>query len=252
MASQPNNRGYSPSGVHNTYQPPAYVRNERYDPVQPTKGTSSHQPGLKMNNSPSGPNFDVLDWHPHYVSCQRYFLDHAQHDPATRSACALLNILLPCQWPSNPVMSSSGCPPQPHAQGAYSALYSRHPDAGDRAGPRPAVSLVPFIRRMVVTGFDKDGVLHGFFGDAWRKGVGPLQECERRNYLFAAKSAGWAKVKYQYDMSDNQTVPFIKPLQNVQLQEIEAAEKEWSNWLAMEDWMVGPRAPDLQEDASRD
>lgn len=105
---------------------------------------------------------------------------------------------------------------------------------------------------MVVTGFDKDGVLHGFFGDAWKKGVGPLQECERRNYLFAAKSVGWAKVKYQYDMLDDQTVPFIKPLQNVQLQEIEAAEKEWSNWLAMEDWMVGPRAPDLQEDSSRE
>lgn len=105
---------------------------------------------------------------------------------------------------------------------------------------------------MVVTGFDKDGVLHGFFGDAWKKGVGPLQECERRNYLFAAKSVGWAKVKYQYDMSDNQTVPFIKPLQSVKLQEIEAAEKEWSNWLAMEDWMVGPRAPDLQEDSARE
>ncbi|QDS76595.1 hypothetical protein FKW77_007511 [Venturia effusa] len=252
MASQSSNRENSPSGIHNAYQPPAYARhNGRHGAVQAGDGTS-HQSASNMNNSPTGPNFDVLEWHPHYVSCQRYFLDHAQHDPATQSACALLNILLPCQWPSNPVMNSSGHPPQPTAQGAYSSPYSRHPSAADRAGQKPAVSLIPFIRRMVVTGFDKDGVLHGFFGDAWRKGVGPLQECERRNYLFAAKSVGWAKVKYQYDMSDNQTVPFIKPLQNVQLQEIEAAEKEWSNWLAMEDWMVGPRAPDLQGGSSRD
>ena len=74
---------------------------------------------------------------------------------------------------------------------------------------------MPFIRRLVVTGFDKDGILHGFFGDEWRKGVGPVQECERRNYLFAAKSVGWAKVKYQYDISPHETVPFMKPLQNV-------------------------------------
>jgi hypothetical protein len=249
MASQSNNREYSPSGVHtgssthNTYQPPAYARTERHEPVQPMNG-SSHQPVSIMSDNP---HFDVLEWHPHYVSCQRYFLDHAQHEPGTQSVCALLNIFLPCQWASNPIMSSSSYSPHPNAQGAYSAPYSRHPGAADRAGPRPSVSLTPFIRRMVVTGFDKEGILHGFFGDDWRKGVGPLQECERRNYLFAAKSVGWAKVKYQYDMSENQTVPFIKPLQNVQLQEIEAAEKEWSNWLAMEDWMVGPRAPNLEE-----
>ena len=96
--------------------------------------------------------------------------------------------------------------------------------------------------------------MHGFFGDDWKKGVGPMWECERRNYLFAAKSVGWAKVKYQYDMSPHESVPFLKPLQNVNLNEIEAAEKTWSQWLAMEDWMVGPRAPDAedgQESAAR-
>jgi hypothetical protein len=254
MASQSNNREYSPSGVqpgssmHNTYQPPAYPRTERHEPVQPVNGISQRTISIMSDN----PHFDVLDWHPNYVSCQRYFLDHAQHEPGTQSVCALLNIFLPCQWASNPVMNSSGYSTHPSAQGAYAAPYSRHQGTADRAVPRPSVSLTPFIRRMVVTGFDKEGILHGFFGDDWRKGVGPLQECERRNYLFAAKSVGWAKVKYQYDMSQNQTVPFIKPLQNVQLAEIEAAEREWSKWLAMEDWMVGPRAPDLDESSRGD
>jgi hypothetical protein len=194
-------------------------------------------------------NFDVLDWHPKYISCQRYFLDHAQHDLATHSVCALLNILLPCQWATNPVINSSGYSPHSNTPGSYPAAYPRHGPgaASERVGSRPAVSLVPFIRRLVVTGFDREGILHGLFGDDWQKGVGPLQECERRNFLFAAKSVGWAKVKYQYDISPNETVPFIKPLQNVQLAEIEAAEKEWSQWLAMEDWMVGPRAPDLDD-----
>jgi hypothetical protein len=84
---------------------------------------------------------------------------------------------------------------------------------------------------------DKEGIMHGFFGEDWRKGVGPVHECERRNYLFTAKSVGWAKLKCQYDMSPHESVPYIKPLQDVQLAEIESAEKMWSQWLAMEDWM---------------
>ena len=44
-------------------------------------------------------------------------------------------------------------------------------------------------------------------------------------------------------MGDGQTVPFLRPLQNVTLAEIEAAEANWSEWLAMQDWMLGPRAP---------
>ena len=99
----------------------------------------------------------------------------------------------------------------------------------------------------MVTGFDKEPILHGFFGDDWRKGVAPVQDVERRNYLFAAKSGGWKCVKKQYDMSSEETVPFLRPLQNVQLVEIEGAEKAWSQWLAMEDWMIGPRAPETME-----
>lgn len=106
-----------------------------------------------------------------------------------------------------------------------------------------SVTLTPYIRRLVATGFDIPGVLHGFFGDDWAVGVGPLHEAERRNYLFAAKSDNWAKVKASYDMDGEQMVPFLKPLQNVSEKEIEGAETSWSEWLAMQDWMLGPRAP---------
>ena len=190
--------------------------------------------------------FDIFEWHPAYQSCQRYFVDHAQHDASVQAAAALVNILLPFQWLMNPVVSSSALPPGAGGPVGYSLPWSRN-GAGMpplQASNVTSVSLLPYIRRLVVTGFDKEGVLHGFFGDDWRKGISPLQECERRNYLFSCKSVGWAKVKYQYDMSPQETVPFLKPLQNVHNAEIEAAEKSWSQWLAMEDWMVGPRAPD--------
>ena len=190
--------------------------------------------------------FDIFEWHPAYLSCQRYFVDHAQHDAGVQAAAALVNILLPFQWLVNPVLGSSAPQPMPAGPAGYPAPWPR-PSAGTSShqpGNSTSVSLVSYVRRLVVTGFDKDGVLHGFFGDDWRKGIGPIQECERRNYLFASKSVGWAKVKYQYDMSPHETVPFLKPLQNVHLAEIEAAEKSWSQWLAMEDWMVGPRAPE--------
>jgi hypothetical protein len=103
--------------------------------------------------------------------------------------------------------------------------------------------VIPYIRRLVATSFDSPTVLHGFFGDDWQQGIGPLHDAERRNYLFAAKSDSWLSVKSQYDMEDGQTVPFLRPLQNVTLAEIEAAEANWSEWLAMQDWMLGPRAP---------
>ncbi|EUC32774.1 hypothetical protein COCVIDRAFT_88226 [Bipolaris victoriae FI3] len=191
------------------------------------------------------------------ADCQRYFLDHAQHDNGVQAVCALINICLPFQWSQNPLLSSSG--PLPHASGpaAYNMGWPRQGPVtssrvpGGMAGPPPPppawVSLVPFIRRLVVTGMDSAGIMHGFFGEDWRKGVGPMHECERRNYLFTAKSVGWAKVKCHYDMSPHESVPFLKPLQEVQLAEIEGAEKTWSQWLAMEDWMVGPRAPDARD-----
>jgi hypothetical protein len=106
-----------------------------------------------------------------------------------------------------------------------------------------STSLIPYIRRLVVTGFDSPAVLHGFFGDDWIQGIGPIHETERRNYLFAAKSDTWVRVKAHYDMDEGQTVPFLRPLQNVKEEEIQGAESNWSEWLAMQDWMLGPRAP---------
>lgn len=192
------------------------------------------------------PDFDIFAWHASYLSCQQYFLDRSQHELMVQSVANLMNIRLPFQWAQNPVMSSNRYSPTgAPSPGQYGAPYNRH-HASPSQAPRgtPWVSLVPFIRRLIATGFDTEGILHGFFGDEWRQGIGELQECERRNFLFTAKSVGWAKVKYQYDMLPDETIPFIKPLQNVKIEEIENAEKEWSKWLAMEDWMVGPLDPD--------
>jgi len=106
--------------------------------------------------------------------------------------------------------------------------------------------LIPYIKRLVVTGFDKPAILHGLFGDDYKKGVLPHLDCERRNYLFAAKHGGWS-CKRSYDsgtgMGGDESVPFMKPLEEARGVELMAAEKAWSGWLAMEDWMVGPRAP---------
>jgi len=55
-------------------------------------------------------------------------------------------------------------------------------------------------------------------------------------------------VKYQYDMDARQTVPWMQTPQNVQESEIQNAERTWSSWLALEDWMIGPRAPGEEEE----
>lgn len=108
------------------------------------------------------------------------------------------------------------------------------------------MTLIPYIRRLVATGFDYPAVLHGFFGDDWLAGIGPLHEQERRNYLFAAKSDTWLTVKAAYDMGEEQSIPFLRPLQSVTEKEIVGAEASWSEWLAMQDWMLGPREPEPQ------
>lgn len=223
--------------------------NNAYQPSGP-----QYHPPPNMSRAPpltTSPDFDILDWHPAYESCQRYFLDHAQHEPGTQALCALINIRLPFQWLANPLHSSTPAP-QPGSAGSSSFNLGQWPrpspspsSRGNPGYPQPAtafVSLIPYIRRLVITGFDKPGILHGFFGDAFQAGITPLQDCERRNYLFAAKHGGWRSCKRQYDMNTEETVPFLKPLQNVRAEELEAAEKSWSSWLAMEDWEIGPAA----------
>lgn len=197
--------------------------------------TSDLTPDQGQRPQASNPQFDIFDWYPKYQSCQRYFVDHAQQSAQVQAVAAFVNIHLPNQRPTNPI---PGAPPRPHLGVSI----------GQPAPPInqsfASVSLIPYLRRLVVTGLDFPGVLHGFFGDDWATGVGPLHEQERRNYLFAAKSGGWASVKRDYDMLPTESVPFMRPLQGPIIAEIEAAEKSWSEWLAMEDWMVGPRAPE--------
>lgn len=213
--------------------------------------TQAHHP------PPDGPQpfldaqFDIFEWHPNFQSCVRYFLDHAQYNGPVQALAAFINIKLPFQKALNPVLSSraAGSPPGSTLGAAASAVAGRGRGGTGGAGtsgvPFVSIALLPYIRRLIATGFDFPAVLHGFFGDDWFAGIGPLHEQERRNYLFAAKSASWLKVKQAYDMGDDeQVVPFLKPLQNVSEKEIQGAEQGWSEWLAMQDWMLGPRAPE--------
>lgn len=210
--------------------------NPHFDPAT-MMGLAGASPGRTEDN------FDIFEWYPRYQSCQRYFLDHAQHSVPVQALSAFLNIRLPFQRQPNPVFNSS-------SPSSASSSGDQTPAAGTPPPGPPSVSLIPYIRRLVATGMDFPGVLHGFFGDDWSSGIGPLHEQERRNYLFAAKSGGWASVKKDYDIPPQETIPFLRPLQGPLDAEIEAAERSWSEWLAMEDWMVGPRAPDILHDSS--
>lgn len=217
------------------------------------------------------PAFDILDWHPAYQSCQRFFLDHAQHEQATQALCALVNIRLPFQYLNHPITSSepstASQTPAHSSAAAHTFPFPRHannsaslsPDYrrnGSQQSNIPTfVSLIPYIRRLVVTGFDKPPILHGFFGDDYSRGILPHLDCERRNYLFAAKAGGWRSCKKQYDvgsgMGGDESVPFFKPMDQAKMEELTAAEKAWSSWLAMEDWMIGPLAPSNREEGTR-
>lgn len=155
----------------------------------------------------------------------RYFLEHAQYNGPVQALAAFINIQLPFQKAPthhHPPALLRGGPP--------------NPAAAVPAQPHPPISLHPYIRRLVATGFDLPAVLHGFFGDDWELGLRPLHEQERRNFLFAAKSASWLDVKRAYDMGPDESLPFLKPLRNVTEGEIVAAEAGWSEWLAMQDW----------------
>lgn len=89
-------------------------------------------------------------------------------------------------------------------------------------------------------------MLRGLFGEDWLNGLADIIESERRNYLFTAKSVNWTQVKGEYDMDDGQTCPFLKPLEDALEEEVQGAERSWGKWLAMQDWMVGPRAPGMR------
>jgi hypothetical protein len=153
----------------------------------PFTGAASSSSGESGNaqNASGAPQFDIFEWHPAYQSCQRYFLDHAQHDNGVQAVAALINICLPFQWTTNPIMNSTGPLPHSTGPGAYNMQWPRSgPVTNSRGQPVPTwVSLVPYIRRLVITGMDREGVMHGFFGDDWRKGVGPVHECRQERWM---------------------------------------------------------------------
>jgi len=185
----------------------------------------------------------MLAWYPKYQSCQRYFVDHSQHDVLVQAFAAFINILLPFQR-SPPVFTSRGARSAHERMEEISSVKQGHLPQQDHGAV--SVSLIPYIRRLIATGMDVPQIMHGFFGNDWQQGVGPQRETERRNYLFAAKSGGWDSVKRDYDMCPLETVPFLKPLMSPHEEEVIAAERSWGEWLAMEDWMVGSRAPESQ------
>jgi hypothetical protein len=201
---------------------------------------SSSRPDLRTDN----PQFDILEWYPSFLSCQKYFLDHAQHQYPVQALAAFVNIQLPYQ--KQPSIMSSSSTPSPRSPADLPHPRQTNPYSQTPSAAHPhAVSLIPYIRRLIATAHDTDAILHGFFGDAWSSGIGPLHEIERRNFLFAAKSTGWLKVKEAYDMGPDETIPFLSSLANASEKEIQVAETKWSEWLAMQDWMLGPRSPEM-------
>ncbi|KAL2865751.1 uncharacterized protein BJX67DRAFT_357195 [Aspergillus lucknowensis] len=185
---------------------------------------------------PEAPNMSALsadpyqvhlpDWYSRYTACVEHFLDHAQHSAAVQSLAAYINIRLPFQLLSHPVTG-----------------FSSSDSSCSEKGMPSQVSLRCYIRRLVVTGNDTPPILEAFFGSGWEGGVGCICKQERINYLFTAKSNGWASTKAAYDILPDEHTPFLRPLHDTTEQELSMAETQWSEWLAMEDWMVGPRSP---------
>jgi hypothetical protein len=101
------------------------------------------------------------------------------------------------------------------------------------------VSWIPYICRLLCTGNDTDTILREFFGSCWYSGIGTLQERQ----ICAAKSAPWDEGKLAYDIGSQKTAPHLVPLRDVTVKEIMDAERYWTEWMGMQDWMLGPRRP---------
>ncbi|KAJ5555311.1 hypothetical protein N7535_007750 [Penicillium sp. DV-2018c] len=205
---------------HCSREHPAQNSVERDAERTSDRRTRSHESTLNpdvqsiLSDSEFG-RVDPTGWFPHYKNCVQHFVDFSQHTPSVQSIAAFINIRLPCQRPSE----------------------------SSAQGPQYFISLRPYIRRLIVTAQDSPTVMQGFFGGDWEAGVGCIYKQERANYLFTAKSSGWAATKAAYDISPDEQTPFLRPLRDPSEDEIRVAEARWSEWLAMEDWMVGARSP---------
>ncbi|EAU38448.1 predicted protein [Aspergillus terreus NIH2624] len=186
-------------------------------PRSPSQDAPMHHAPMDGPSSTELYHVDLDNWYPAYEACVRFFLDEGQHTGAVQSLAAFLNIRLPSQRATDAIT-------------CFSPAATR-------------VSLRAYIRRLVVTAHDTPAVLRAFFGSEWTAGVATTWQQERINYLFTAKSGGWAATKAAYDERPDEQTPFLRPLRAPTEEELRMAESRWSEWLAMEDWMVGPRSP---------
>ncbi|GFF37581.1 hypothetical protein IFM61606_00318 [Aspergillus udagawae] len=178
-------------------------------PAWPAPGLGpAPEPETETDTPADFSTLDLTDWYARYLGCMRFFLAQSQHTPAVQALASFLNIRLPGQ-----------------------------------AVDASTVSARAYIRRLIATGQDTPANLQLFFGADWVAGVGGIRQQERLNYLFTAKSGGWASTKSAYDILPDQQVPFLRPLREPTEEELRVADARWSDWLAMEDWMVGPRRP---------
>ncbi|KAG9240532.1 hypothetical protein BJ878DRAFT_283938 [Calycina marina] len=228
-----------PSSQSQNRQYGAYTEHGTSHAGSSSSGSYAQYSQPQQSQQPPQPTqFDIENFRSKYQSCQRHFIDIAQHNNGVQALAVFMNIRLPYQ--KQPTLAS------PSSHNNENIM-----DGGVNRDPAQNISLVPYIRRLIVTGHDEEVILHGFFGQYWRAGIGSLHEIERRNYLFAAKSQSWLKVKQHYDMSEEETCPFILPLRRTTELELQAADSAWSEWLAMGDWMLGPRSPDALNQPSR-
>ncbi|KAF7955048.1 uncharacterized protein EAE97_000307 [Botrytis byssoidea] len=209
-----------------------------------------YQQGAASYGNPSGGNgnggqepeagFDTVNWYRHYLQCHHYFLDQAQHDFYVQAVAAFINVQLPYQKQPYPVHRASA---------AWSLKNLSDRQQEEEPHPPPgypqSVSLIPYIRRLIVTGHDDPRIMGTWFGANWVQGIGTIHELERRNYLFASKSKEWLDVKKYYDdsLAAEQSTPYMIPLPRIEEAELSSADEAWSGWMAMQDWVIGPRTP---------
>ncbi|KAF4771863.1 hypothetical protein HAV15_004776 [Penicillium sp. str.  len=149
------------------------------------EGMTNPEAQSVLNDAEFG-RVDPTGWFPHYNNCVQHFVDYSQHTPQVQSIAAFINIRLPCQRPSESSAPMSG------------------------STPSSFVSLRPYIRRLIVTAQDSPTVMQGFFGGDWEAGVGCIYKQERVNYMFTAKSSGWASTKAAYDISPDEETPLLE------------------------------------------
>ncbi|PQE12133.1 ilp is an apoptosis inhibitor protein [Rutstroemia sp. NJR-2017a BVV2] len=256
------------------YQSQAGPSSENYrHPQRHQEAFADYDEPPNGDRDEEGSVFNTLDWYKHFLSCQEHFLEKGQHDYAVQAIAAFINIQLPFQKQPYPVnradqaWSRKNLAERPSerrdrewdgdaAHQGHPAYQQQHGSPSrSRQGKEPGypqhVSLIPYLRRLIITSHDSDEILEYFFGVNWRKGLGALHEVERRNYMFASKSKNWLDVKTAYDISPEQSVPFLTPLREVLEVELKASDDAWSQWMAMGDWMLGPREPPELQNRSR-